>query len=69
MDAIFVVILAFMIIVMAVTLLRLRKRGPGPAVYWVPRGLRSRVNRHYAEQGWSTPYDERGHRKRDRELP
>ena len=43
---------AFCVVVAVVSVLRLRRGGPGPQVNWVPRALRGRVNRSYRQHGW-----------------
>jgi hypothetical protein len=59
-------VLAFMAFVLALTIYRLRSGGPGPAVNWLPRSLRSRTNKVYDKHGWQQPYDEDGIRNTDR---
>lgn len=60
------VVALIVVIVLTVSIYRLRRGGPGPAVNWVPRGLRGRVNRNFDEHGWQKPYDDDGNRNPDR---
>ncbi|WIB62119.1 hypothetical protein DEJ13_17760 (plasmid) [Curtobacterium sp. MCLR17_007] len=67
MSGLFIGLVAvFVVIVLIITIYRLRRGGPGPTVNWVPRRLRGRVNRGFGEQGWQKPYDDEGNRNPDR---
>lgn len=59
-------VFGFMVSVLAITVFRLRRGGPGPAVNWVPRSLRGRVNRRYEARGWQKPFNDDGSRNEDR---
>lgn len=48
------------------SLRRLRKGGPGPAVNWVPRKMRAGLKETYRDKGWQEPFDEDGNRNPDR---
>jgi len=43
---------------------RMRRGGAGPAVSWVPRSLRLRLNRYHEQHGWQKPYEESGNKLR-----
>ncbi len=58
--------IAFIVIVGVVSILRLRRGGPGPAVNWVPRSMRGAVNRRYEARGRQQPYDADGNRNPSR---
>lgn len=60
------VMIAFFVIVFGVSLLRLRRGGPGPAVNYVPRRLRGNLNSAYRRAGWQEPFDSSGNRNPDR---
>ena len=60
------VVIAFIIIIGLFSVFRLRQGGPGPAVNYVPRGMRGRLNSAYRRAGWQQPYDENGDRSPDR---
>jgi hypothetical protein len=61
------VLVAFVAVALVLSLLRLRRGGPGPAVRYVPRRLRGRLNSVYRRAGWQEPYDDsEGDRRSDR---
>jgi len=55
-------VIAFMVVVLVISVIRLRRGGPGPAVNYVPRMLRPRVNAYYRSRGWQEPFDVDGER-------
>ena len=59
------VVVAFMVVVFVLSIYRLRRGGPGPAVNWIPRRMRSEVNSAYEHEDWQKPYDEQGNRSSD----
>ena len=63
----FVVIIVAVVVVAAVSFVRLRPGGPGPAVNWVPRSMRGRMNSSYEKRGWQKPFDADGNRNPDRD--
>jgi hypothetical protein len=63
---VFYIVVAFVVVGFVLSLVRLRRGGPGPAVNYVPPGLRPRLNSLYRRMGWQAPYDERGDRRPDR---
>jgi hypothetical protein len=60
------IVIVFMVVVAAVSIYRMRRGGPGPAVNYVPRRLRGRLNSAYRHEGWQEPFDEQGNRSPDR---
>lgn len=60
------VFLALFAVLFVLSFYRLRRGGPGPAVNWIPRRFRQRLNRTYAEHGWQEPFDSAGNRRTDR---
>jgi hypothetical protein len=66
-NPLFVAVIAVLVVIgVAVSIVRLRRGGPGPAVNWIPRSLRPNLNRYYARRGWQTPFDQDGNRDPDR---
>jgi len=66
-NPLFLVVIAVLLVIgVAVSIARLRRGGPGPAVNWIPRSLRPNLNRHYAKRGWQKPFDHDGNRNPDR---
>jgi hypothetical protein len=61
-DIGFVVIGLFMAFCIIMALLQLRRGGPGPAVNYIPKGLRPSVNAYYRNHGWQEPFDADGNR-------
>jgi hypothetical protein len=61
-PAIEIVLVVFLVVGFAVSLWRVRKRGPG--VRYVPRRYRQRVNAWYRGHGWDEPFDEEGNRRK-----
>lgn len=59
-------VVPFMIVVFGISIHNMRKGGSGPAVNWVPRQFRQRVNDRYRRHGWVEPYDEDGNRNPNR---
>jgi hypothetical protein len=62
------VVIAFMAVVLVITMIRLRRGGPGPQVNWIPRALRPRTNRFFTGRGWQAPYDAEGNRNPQRGI-
>lgn len=60
------VVVVFMVVVAVLSVFRMRRGGPGPAVDYVPRALRGRLNSAYRREGWQKPFDEHGNRSPDR---
>jgi hypothetical protein len=60
------IIIAFIVVCAVVSFIRLRQGGPGPAVNYVPRAFRGRLNSTYERAGWQRPFDDEGNRSRDR---
>ena len=59
------VLLALFFIGFIVTIIvRTRRGGPGPAVYWIPRRFRPAVNDLWGKRGWPLPFDGQGRRIR-----
>jgi len=46
----------------ATVIVRTRRGGPGPAVYWIPRRFRPAINRFWRKRGWPLPFDEQRRR-------
>lgn len=68
MNVVFIAVLGvFIVVVLGISIYRLRRGGPGPQVNWVPRSLRNRVNEHFEKQGWQKPYDDNGDRNPGRD--
>lgn len=66
-NPLFLVVIAVVVVIgVAVSIVRLRRGGPGPAVNWIPRSLRPNLNRYYAKRGWRAPFDQDGNRNPDR---
>jgi hypothetical protein len=55
------IVIAFLVVCFPLSIIRYRARGP--AVGWVPRRLRNRLNSWYTERGWEAPYDADGKKK------
>jgi hypothetical protein len=55
-------VVAFMVVCVALSVYRMRRNGPGPAVNYVPRALRPRFNAYYRRNGWQEPFDAEGNR-------
>jgi hypothetical protein len=62
-----VFIVIAVVLVGGVSFLRMRRGGPGPAVNWVPRSMRGRVNKSYEQHGWQQPFDGDGDRNQNRD--
>jgi len=45
-------------VVLVVTVVRLRKGGPGPSVGWLPKFLSPWANRLFERRRWPVPYDD-----------
>jgi hypothetical protein len=58
----YVWVIAVAVLVLVVTAIRLRRGGPGPAVNYVPRVRRPRVNAYYRSRDWQEPFDVDGNR-------
>lgn len=56
------VIFAFFGVCFAISVYRLRRNGPGPAVNYIPKAFRPRMNALYRRNGWQEPFDEDGDR-------
>lgn len=68
-NALYLVLFVVLVVLFVVTTaVRMRRGGPGPAVQWVPRVLRPRLNEHFRRRGWQPPYDEHGNRNPDRDA-
>jgi hypothetical protein len=55
-------IFAFMIVCLVLSVYRLRRGGPGPAMNYLPRSLRPMANAYYRRMGWQEPFDVDGDR-------
>jgi len=60
------IVIAFIVVLAAISIFRMRRGGPGPAVNYVPRGMRGRLNSAYRRKGWQEPFDHEGNRSSDR---
>ena len=62
------IVVPILLVLAVLSLIGLRSGGPGPAVRWVPRAMRPRLNRWYQSKGWAAPYTATGERNPDRPL-
>jgi hypothetical protein len=62
------VVMAAVVVLAVLSLSRFRPGGPGPAVQWVPRSLRPRLNQYYNAKGWTAPFTEEGERNPERRV-
>ncbi len=65
-PVLFVIVAVLLAVGVVISIVRLRRGGPGPAVNWIPRSLRPNLNRYYTRRGWQTPFDQDGNRNPDR---
>jgi hypothetical protein len=65
--AAFAAFAAFVAIALTLSMRRMRRGGPGPAVNYVPPPLRGAVNSYYRQRGWQEPFDANGDRNPDRD--
>lgn len=59
-----VLLALFLIGFIATIMVRTRRGGPGPAVYWIPRRFCRRVNEFWSQRRWPLPFDDQGQRIR-----
>ncbi len=60
------IVIAFMVVCFMLSIYRMRRNGPGPAVNYVPKAFRPRLNAYYRRNGWQEPFDAEGNRNPDR---
>jgi hypothetical protein len=59
-TAVYITVGIFMAFCFIMSIVRLRREGPGPAVNYVPKALRPTVNAYYRSCGWQEPLTWRG---------
>jgi hypothetical protein len=60
------IVIAFIVVLAAISVFRMRRGGPGPAVNYVPQRMRGRLNSAYRREGWQEPFDDEGNRSSER---